>query len=78
MKPSNLTPKQFLEWRRKLGLSQPSAAKKLGLSHSSISVYEKGKRKDSEVKIPFLVALGMSAILSGLTPYEGEKNVDSN
>ena len=79
MKASSLTSEQFIAWRKKHGLSQSAVAKKLGLSHSSIFSYEKGKRENSDVKIPLLVTLGMSAISSGLTPYEGEKpNVDSN
>lgn len=73
MKTSSLTSEQFIVWRKKLGLSQSAAARKLGLSASSVWSYESGKRKEGDVKIPMLVALGMSAISSGLTPYEGEK-----
>lgn len=73
MKPSNVTPEMFIEWRKKLGMSQSSAARRLGLSHSSIFSYESGKRKEGDVKIPILVCLGMSALSAGLSPY-GEKN----
>lgn len=79
MKISSITPQQFIAWRKKLGLSQSAVARKLGISASSVWVYESGKRKEGNVKIPLLVALGMSAISSGLTPYEGEKvNVNSD
>lgn len=78
MKASNLTPQHFLEWRRSLGISQQAAARMLGISMSSICLYEVGKREDREVKIPLLVALGMSALKAGLTYYEGEsENVNS-
>lgn len=78
MKPSNLTPEQFIQWRKSLGMSQASASRRLGISHSSIFGYEKGQRMEGEVKIPILVALGMAAIKAGLQPYSGdEKNVDS-
>lgn len=78
MKPSGVTSEQFKVWRIGCGLSQAAAARYLGLSHSSIHTYESGKRAEGEVKIPLLVALGMSAISAGLTPYKGEKdNADS-
>lgn len=77
MKPSKVTAEQFREWRLLNGLSQAAAARRLGLSHSSIHVYESGKRKEGDVTVPLLVALGMSAISSGLTPYEGESDADN-
>lgn len=69
MTPSNLTPEQFSSWRKSLGMSQAAAAKRLGISLSSVYNYELGKRKDGDVKIPLLVCLGMSAILNNLQPY---------
>lgn len=76
---SSLTPDQFIAWRKSLGMSQAAAAKRLGVSLSSVCIYELGRRKEGEVKIPQLVALGMNAILNNLQPYEGEnKDVDSN
>ena len=77
MVPSTLTPKQFTEWRKNLGMSQQAASQALGISTSSVTMYEQGRRKEGEVKIPVLVALGMSAIKAGLTPYKGEDNVNS-
>lgn len=77
MTPSNLTPEQFTAWRRSLGMSQAAAAKRLGISLSSVYGYEKGERLEGKVKIPLLVTLGMSAISNNLQPYDGEKtNVD--
>lgn len=73
MIPSSITREQFVAWRRGLGMSQAAAAKRLGVSASSIFYYESGTRKEGEVKIPLLVCLGMSAISAGLTPYGDEK-----
>lgn len=78
MIPSKLTSREFREWRVDLGMSQAAAAKRLGISLSSIYAYEFGKRAEGDVKIPALVCLGMSAILHNLQPYEGDKDVNSN
>lgn len=77
MTPSALTSQQFIEWRKRLGMSQSAAAKRLGVSLSSIYSYEIGQRKEGPVKIPLLVCLGMSAIKNNLQPYNGENN-DNN
>ena len=74
MTPSTLTPEQFIVWRKGLGMSQSAAAKRLGISLSSICSYELGVRKEGKVNIPLLVCLGMSAITNNLQPYNGEKN----
>lgn len=73
MKYSEVTPQQFSKWRRMLGMSQASVAKRLGISSSSVFSYEAGKRKEGPVKIPLLVALGMSAISNNLQPYSGDE-----
>lgn len=73
MKSSLLLPEDFIRWRRRLGMSQDAVASRLGISTSSVSAYESGKRKEGEVKIPLLVALGMAAISSNITPYKGDK-----
>lgn len=72
MKPSKITSENFIAWRRSLGLSQEMVARKLGLSLSSICSYERGIRLEGEVKIPILVALGMTALTAGLKPYGEE------
>lgn len=69
MKPSNITSEQFTQWRISLGMSQSAAAARLGISVSSICIYEAGKRKEGSVNIPYLVALGMAAISANLNPY---------
>jgi len=73
MTPSNLPPEKFTAWRKSLGMSQAAAAKRLGVSLSSIYSYEMGVRKEGPVKIPLLLCLGMSAISNNLKPYDGEK-----
>lgn len=72
MKPSSLTPKQFVSWRKSLGMSQKAASLRLGVGMSSIFYYESGSRKEGPVHIPLTVALAMSAIKHQLQPYEGE------
>ena len=54
-------------------MSQEAAAKRLGVSKSSVSAYELGTRKEGEVKSPLLVALGMAAILAHIEPYNPPK-----
>lgn len=73
MTPSTLTSEQFAQWRRGQGMSQEAAAKLLGLSHSAVCGYERGRRKEGKVEIPLLVALGMSAVSAGLKPYGEER-----
>lgn len=77
MTPSILTSEQFTVWRKSVGMSQAAAAKRLGVSLSSIYSYEKGQRLEGKVNIPLLVTLGMTAISNNLQPYNGEKNADS-
>lgn len=71
---SDLKPEQFVEWRKKNGMSTGACAKKLGVSVSSIFLYENGERKEGEVKIPLTIAWAMSAIQEKLEPYKGENN----
>lgn len=74
VKPSSVTPQQFSSWRRSHGMSISACAKRLGISPSSVVLYESGVRGGKAVAIPLLVCLGMSAISSNLEPYSGEKN----
>jgi transcriptional regulator with XRE-family HTH domain len=54
-----MTSVEFKSWRERLGLSQQAAAKVLGLSKSSIELYEHGSRRDDSrpVDIPTTVEL---------------------
>ena len=52
MKPSTLTPEQFIAWRRSLGMSQGAAANRLHISVASVSSYETGFRKRGASKNP--------------------------
>lgn len=54
-------------------MSRAAAAKALGISSSSIYIYENGKRKEGDVKIPVVVSLAMTALSHKLKPY-GEKH----
>lgn len=74
MKPSTLSPAQFMAWRRNSGMSIGACARRLGISPSSINLYEAGERYDKPVIIPLLVCLGISAINNNLQPYDGESN----
>lgn len=54
-----MTPDQFKQWRKSLRWSKARAAKELGISVSSISLYEHGTRFDNgaPVEIPKTVEL---------------------
>lgn len=54
-------------------MSQEAAAKRLGISKSSVSAYELGHRKEGKVEIPLLIALGMAAISAHIEPYNPPK-----
>ena len=71
MTPSNLSADSFRKWRVAQGLNHKMCAKRLGISVSNVYVYEAGKRKEGEVKIPLVVALAMSAIANNIKPWEG-------
>ena len=71
-----MTPGQFKDWRKRFFKSQRAAAEALGISASSVILYEAGKRRDDNetpVEIPKVVALACSAIAFNLPPY-GEPN----
>lgn len=65
----NLTPHQFKEWRKALGWSQRAAAEVLGLSESTIELYERGMRKDNgrPVEIPVAVVLACAYIVGHIS-----------
>ena len=54
-----MTRAEFKSWRERLELSQQQAADALGMSKSSIELYERGSRRDDgrSVQIPTTVAL---------------------
>lgn len=60
-----MTPAEFRSWRKSLGLSQKGAADALGVSKSSVELYEAGMRRGNDprpVKIPRTVALACAAV----------------
>lgn len=65
-----MTPAEFRVWRTGMGFSQTAAAAALGISKSSVELYELGHRKDDgrPVIIPRTVALACAAIAAGLAP----------
>lgn len=66
-----MTAEDFKAWREQLGLSQIKAAKVLGLSRSTVNLYELGNRWDEgrPVEIPRVVALACAAIFHRLEPW---------
>jgi transcriptional regulator with XRE-family HTH domain len=68
-----MTPESFRAWRKGLGLSQQRAAEALGVSKSSVELYERGSRRGEDgraVEIPRTVALACRAVSRGLSPME--------
>jgi predicted transcriptional regulator len=67
-----MTPGQFKDWRKRFFKSQRAAAEALGISASSVILYEAGKRRDATetpVEVPKVVALACSAVAMNLPPY---------
>jgi transcriptional regulator with XRE-family HTH domain len=65
-----MTPEQFKEWRKAAGFrSRESAAEALGISASTVALYETGVRRDNghPVDIPLLVEMACAAFDAGLT-----------
>lgn len=63
-----MTPEEFRAWRKRLDLTQQAAAKALGVSHSTVQLYEgswtppEGRTGD----IPKTIRLAMAAIEAAL------------
>jgi len=70
-----MNPDDFKAWRQAMGLSQQKAAEVLGISKSSVELYEAGKRRDDgrPVEIPKTVALACAAVAKGLAPWIAPK-----
>jgi predicted transcriptional regulator len=69
---ASMTPDQFRQWRKRLGLKQKEAADQLGLKKRVIQYYEKGTRDGKKVEIPKTVRLACYALASGIDDYNGE------
>lgn len=70
-----MSPKQFRQWRRTLGLKQKEAAELLGLKKRMIQYYEKGERNGNRVTIPKYVRLACFAVREGVADFDGDKPV---
>lgn len=59
-----MTPSKFATWRKAHGFSKVQAAKELGISLTSVSLYERGTRFDDNrpVVIPRVVELATEAV----------------
>lgn len=69
-----MTSDEFKAWRKAMGFSQADAATALGLSKSTIELYDAGKRRDDgrPVEISRTVALACSALYHRLEPLGSE------
>lgn len=70
-RPPMMTPDQFRDWRRTLGLKQKEAAERLGLKKRMIQYYEKGHRDGRPVEIPKSVRLACYALSQGVGDFDG-------
>ena len=68
---SVMSPTEFKNWRKRCGLTQEQAAKKLGLKKRILQYYEKGKREGKDFEIPKTTELACYAISVGVTQYSG-------
>ncbi len=59
-----MTSQEFRDWRVAMGFTQQEAADELGISKSTIELYESGKRRDTKepVVIPKMVELACAAL----------------
>ncbi|MCS0501607.1 helix-turn-helix domain-containing protein [Ancylobacter mangrovi] len=66
-----MTPDDFKAWRSIMGYSQTKAAEELGISKSSIELYERGTRRDNgeAVIVPLSIALACTALYHKLKPW---------
>ncbi|WP_305987207.1 helix-turn-helix transcriptional regulator [Roseibium sp. MMSF_3544] len=67
-----MTPQQFRQWRRTLGLKQKDAAERLGLKKRMIQYYEKGNRDGRPVEIPKSIRLACYALSEGIGDFDGQ------
>jgi transcriptional regulator with XRE-family HTH domain len=67
-----MTPQEFKDWRKGIGLTQQEAADALGISKGSIILYEAGKRRgdDRPVTIPKVVELACCEVSRRLSAPE--------
>lgn len=59
-----MTPQEFRDWRVAMGFTQQEAADELGVSKSTVELYESGRRRDTKepVVIPKMVELACAAL----------------
>jgi len=67
-----MSPEQFREWRKNLGLKQRDAAELLGLKKRMIQYYETGVRDGKKVKIPRYIRLACYALTNHIRDFDGE------
>jgi len=67
-----MTPDQFRDWRKSLGLKQKEAAEHLGLKKRMIQYYEKGNRDGRPVEIPKSIRLACYALSRGISDFDGK------
>jgi len=68
-----MTSEQFKAWRKHMGFSQVAAGEALGVSKSTIEMYDSGFRKADKtpIDIPKPVELACAAIALGIRSYDG-------
>lgn len=67
---SNLTADDFRHWRIGMKWTRDYAAKRLGISYSSVQNYESGRRSDHyKCTVPLVVSLAMNALKNKIKPY---------
>lgn len=58
-----MTPRQFIAWRRRLGLGVVAASRALKVSREAVRLWENGRNP-----IPGVVTVAMAAVSHGLKP----------
>lgn len=67
MIPSNLSPKDYNAWKKRMGFNDTTAAKSLGIGFTTSYLYGKGERYDKlAMVIPLTIELAMAAVEMGI------------
>jgi transcriptional regulator with XRE-family HTH domain len=59
-----VTPTDFIDWRKRLGINRAEASRRLGIAPNTVTAYEKGRSA-----IPTYIALACTAIIHQGEPW---------
>ena len=70
-----MTPREFAQWRKRMGYSLAQAGRALGITARTVAAYQKGEKpvpgnpaQVTDIVIPRSIALACAALAAGLDP----------